>query len=305
VSEPLQTVSRSGLIDLHTHTNESDGTLSPEALVKLAGSERLSALAITDHDTFAGYEKARIPAREAGLDLVCGIELNTRLEIAGSRVRYAHVLGYFPNGDPTEAFQVWLAGQQADRRDRNRRLSLALATKGVHVSLAEVEARGKSLAGRPHFARVLVEKGYAKDADDAFRRYIGENAPTFVERQSMTSEEVIRVILDGGGIPAVAHPVRLFLPRGEIERKVFMHLKESGLLGIEVYHSEQPAALQSYYMQLAQELDLLPVGGSDFHGTAKPDISLGSGRDGNVRVPVEFLQRLRASRNGSSPLRNC
>ena len=303
MNKPLRAVPLSGLIDLHTHTNESDGTLSPEALVKLAVSERLNALAITDHDTFAGYEKASIPAREAGLDLVRGIELNTRLEVAGSRVRYAHVLGYFPGGDPTEAFQAWLADQQADRRDRNRRLSLALAAKGIHVSLAEVEARGRSLTGRPHFARVLVEKGYAKDADDAFRRYIGENAPTFVERQSMTSEEVIRIILDGGGVPAMAHPVRLFLPRGEFERKVLMRLKESGLLGLEVYHSEQPAALQSYYMQLARELDLLPVGGSDFHGTVKPDISLGSGRDGNVRVPVEFLQRLRASDNGFGPAR--
>jgi 3',5'-nucleoside bisphosphate phosphatase len=291
----------SGLIDLHSHTSESDGTLSPEDLVQLAVSAGLDALAITDHDTFEGYEKARVPAREAGLDLVRGIELNSRLAVERERVRYVHVLGYFPSGEPAEAFLKWLSSQREDRRNRNLRLSNALREKGIDVTIEEVEARGRSLAGRPHFARVLVEKGYAKNADDAFKRFIGEDAPTFIERQSLNTEEVIGFIRQGGGVPAVAHPVRLALPHDDLERRVISRLKEAGLAGLEVYHSEHSPELQSYYLRLAEELELLPVGGSDFHGAAKPDIALGSGRLGNVRVPRGFLDRMREySNNGGA-----
>jgi 3',5'-nucleoside bisphosphate phosphatase len=291
---PLQSGQKSGWIDLHSHTNESDGTLSPEELVDLAVKTRLDALAITDHDTFAGYEKAAESAKRAGLDLVRGIELNSRLETDGARVRYVHVLAYFPVGAPAETFLKWLATQREERRDRNQRLSQALRDKGIEVAVEEVEARGRSLAGRPHFARVLVEKGYAKNADDAFRRFIGEDAPTFVERQSPSPETVIRLIRESGGVPVVAHPVRLSLPHDDAERRVIERLKEAGLAGLEVFHSEHSQELQSYYLRMAHEMGLLPTGGSDFHGAAKPDIDLGSGRHGNVRVPRSFLDRMRA-----------
>jgi 3',5'-nucleoside bisphosphate phosphatase len=282
----------SGLIDLHSHTNESDGSFSPEQLIATAAAVGLDALAITDHDTFAGYEKALPFAQQSGLDLVRGIELNSRLELK-QRTRYVHVLGYFPFGDPLPAFGEWLSGQREDRRNRNRRLAENLQRKGVDVTLEEVEARGKSLAGRPHFARVLVEKGYAADADDAFEKYIGEDAPTFVERQSQTSEEVIQLVRAGGGVPVIAHPIRLGLSHDEAEREVLLRLKDAGLLGLEVYHSEHPADLQRYYARLAGELDLLPTGGSDFHGAPKPDIGLGTGRRYNVQVPRAFLDRMR------------
>ncbi len=200
-------------------------------MVQLAVSTGLDALAITDHDTFAGYEKARGLAQATGLDLVQGIELNSRLDIEGERVRYAHVLGYFPSGEPAEAFLKWLSSQREDRRNRNLRLSNALREKGIDVTIEEVEARGRSLAGRPHFARVLVEKGYAKNADDAFKRFIGEDAPTFIERQSLNTEEVIEFIRQGGGVPAIAHPVRLALPHDDSERRVISRLKEAGLVG--------------------------------------------------------------------------
>ena len=293
MTEPLPTQLKSGLIDLHSHTNESDGTLTPDELVRLALNAGLDALAITDHDTFAGYEKAEIAAKNAGLDLVRGIELNSRLEADGQRARSVHVLGYFPNGEPADSFARWLTSQRDDRRNRNLRLSNALREKGIEITIDEVEARGKSLAGRPHFARVLVEKGYAKDPDDAFRKYIGEDAPTYVERQSLSTEEVIAFIKEGGGVPAIAHPVRLSLPHDETERRILLRLRAVGLRGLEVYHSEHPPHLQSYYLRLAEELKLLPVGGSDFHGAAKPDIALGSGRNGNVRVPRDFLDQMR------------
>lgn len=278
----------SGWIDLHSHTNESDGSLTPEELVALAKQTGLDALAITDHDTFAGYEKAIPFARQAGLDLVRGIELNSKLDHHD-----VHLLAYFPSREPSHKFTDWLDNQVADRRDRNRRLADALRSRGIDITLDEVEARGRSLAGRPHFARILVEKGYAANSEDAFRRYLGEHSPTYVQRHSGSPEQVIRIIRSGDGIPVVAHPGRLSLPR-DVERELLTRFKQAGLLGLEAYHSEHPAPLQAYYFHLAQELDLLPTGGSDFHGTAKPDVRLGTGVEENIRVPREFLNRLRA-----------
>jgi len=282
-----------GTIDLHSHTNESDGTLTPAELVALAKRLGLDALAITDHDTFTGYEKALPFAREAGLDLVRGIELNSRFRLNDhSGVQYVHLLAYFPRNEPSPDFSAWLNGERDDRRNRNRRLAEALQEQGVDITLEEVEQRGRSLAGRPHFARILVEKGYAVNSEDAFTRYIGEQAPTYVERQSQDSETVIRKIRDGNGIPVVAHPVRLGLERSE-EREALLRFKAAGLLGLEIYHSEHPPVLQAHYRQLAEELALLPTGGSDFHGAVKPDIQLGTGLRGNIRVPVEFLADMR------------
>jgi hypothetical protein len=182
-----------------------------------------------------------------------------------------------------------------DRRTRNRKLAQALQDRGVDVTLEEVEARGRSLAGRPHFARILVEKGYAKNSDDAFRRYIGEEAPTYVQRESKTTEEVVRIVALGGGVPVIAHPIRIGLTNDR-EREFLMRLKQVGLLGLEVYHSEHSPERQAYYWKLAEELELLPTGGSDFHGDIKPNIELGSGFHGNVRVPHALLDSLRAVR---------
>jgi 3',5'-nucleoside bisphosphate phosphatase len=284
-----------GLIDLHSHTTESDGTLTPAELVSLAKGIGLAAIAITDHDTFAGYEKAEPAAARAGLDLLRGIELNSRLSPAiDSDQRHVHLLAYFPSGARLQKFSAWLAGEQEDRRTRNRRLVEALQKRGIEITLEEVEARGRSMAGRPHFARILVERGYAADSDDAFQRYIGETAPSYIERQTQTTEEAIEIVRAGGGIPVVAHPVRLSLPRA-IERQVLLHLKDAGLLGLEVYHSEHPLNLQAYYLRLADELKLLPTGGSDFHGGVKPGVELGTGWKHNIRVPREFLDRMRTS----------
>jgi hypothetical protein len=199
---------------------------------------------------------------------------------------------YFPNHEPSAAFQTWLAEQRAERRERNQKLVQALRDRGVEITLAEVEARGRSLAGRPHFARLLVEKGYVPNFEEAFRQYLGEEAPSYVERDSKTTEEVIQLALAGGGLPVVAHPIRIGLARA-VEHTVLERLKKAGLVGLEVVHSDHPLALQAHYQTLADELGLLPTGGSDFHGTVKPDVDLATGRAGNVRAPLGFLQRLR------------
>lgn len=293
MSEPPEP-SRTAFIDLHAHTTASDGSLSPAELVAGAQRARLAALAITDHDTFDGYEEAVPLAQAAGLDLVRGIELNSRLALEhDNRITYVHLLGYWPSHLPSGEFSAWLEREREDRRDRNSRLAGALAQRGLEITLAEVEARGRSLTGRTHFASVLVDKGYAADREDAFRRFLGETAPSYVERQSERAEQVIGRIRSSGGIPVLAHPVRLALPF-DSQRKVLERLKHAGLLGLEIYHSEHSPELQARYRQLAQDLDLLPTGGSDFHGTPKPDTELGSGVRSNLRVPREFLDRMRA-----------
>jgi 3',5'-nucleoside bisphosphate phosphatase len=282
----------SGFIDLHTHTTASDGSYTPLELLQAASAVQLDILAITDHDTFAGYDAVASVGNEFAPEIVRGIELNSTLDLDG-RSRSVHILAYWPGNEPATGFLEWLRSQQEERRDRNRRLIAALQSRGVEIQLYEVEAIGRSLTGRPHFARVLVEKGYAANGDDAFRRYLGETAPTYVERQSLTAAEVIGKIREGGGAPVIAHPIRLNVPHGDVERRVVSVLKDAGLFGLEVWHSEHSPELQSYYLQLAGELDLLPTGGSDFHGAIKRDIQLGSGRDGNVRVPTPFWEAFR------------
>lgn len=280
-----------GFADLHTHTTESDGTLTPEELARLAAKIGLDAIAVTDHDTFAGYEKVAVAAEGSGLQVVRGIELNSRLILPEGGYRSAHLLGYFPLGEPRREFAEWLEEQQRERRERNEKLAASLKMQNVDITLEEVEMRGKALTGRVHFARVLVEKGYAASVEDAFRRFLGEDAPSFVERQSYTSEETVRIIRLGGGIPVIAHPIRLSLD-GEAERRVLERLKSAGLAGLEIYHSEHPPQAQAHYRKLAEELDLLPTGGSDFHGLVKPGTELGRGVNDNLRVPRAFLDGL-------------
>jgi 3',5'-nucleoside bisphosphate phosphatase len=292
VPEPPES-SHAALVDLHAHTTASDGSLSPAELVSLAKRRGLAALAVTDHDTFDGYEQALPFARDAGLDVVRGIELNSRLKFSHRRDdRSVHLLGYWPSDQASGEFMNWLESEREYRRSRNRRLVQALQSRGIDIALEEVEARGGSLTGRVHFARVLVDKAYAQSQEDAFRRYLGEDAPSYVERQSETTENAIRRIRAAGGIPALAHPIRLSLSPDN-ERDLLLQLKDAGLLALEIYHSEHPPELQAHYRQLAEEFDLLPTGGSDFHGAPKPEIELGTGMNGNVRVPREFLDRMK------------
>jgi 3',5'-nucleoside bisphosphate phosphatase len=282
----------SAFADLHSHTNESDGSFSPRELIELAVDVGLAALAITDHDTFCGYDLAVPFARKAGLDLMRGIELNSKFRLTTGGHRYIHMLAYFPSGEPGPEFSGWLNKEAEDRRERNRQLAENLQRRGIQVTLEEVQSRGKSLAGRVHFAKILLEKGYTSSYEEAFQKYLGEGAPTYVERHSQTTELTIERIRKGNGIPVVAHPVRLSLPR-ELEEVALRQLKDAGLLGLEIYHSDHPPELQAHYRQLAKELALLPTGGSDFHGAAKPDIRLGTGYRNNIRVPLDFVEQMR------------
>jgi predicted metal-dependent phosphoesterase TrpH len=280
------------VIDLHSHTNESDGTYTPLALVELATELGLEALAISDHDTFAGFDQAVPEARSRGLDLVCGIELSTR--VPGSKVRTVHLLAYFLHQPPSKDFREWLDELIAGRRDRNRRLIASLHEQGIDIELPEVEKLGRTLTGRPHFARVLIDKGYVSSYDEAFRRYLGETAPTYVERFAPYVLEAIQRVSDAGGLPVVAHPIRLgFRDAGE-EEKFIGELRDGGLHGIEVYHSDHRPADMERYAGIARKYNLAVSGGSDFHGAVKPQISLGTGFHGNLNIPKSVLDQLRS-----------
>ncbi len=198
------------VIDLHVHTDRSDGSTAPANLVREAKTLGIKALAITDHDTLAGYDAARTTAAEEQVELICAVELSTRPESQnGKRERSVHVLGYFLNDAPSPGFRAWLESQQASRRRRNLDLIAKLQSLGVRITLEEVEVYGRTQVGRPHFAKVLLNKGYVSTVQEAFDVYLADDAQAAVEREEPSIEEGIRRIRDGGGFASLAHPVSL------------------------------------------------------------------------------------------------
>lgn len=285
------------MIDLHTHTDESDGTLGPAQLVEAAAGLGLEALGICDHDTFAGYDQAVGVAQAAGLELVCGIELSTRLRRQRqSRGKSVHVLGYFLGGPPAAEFRTWLEQLQRSRRERNARMAARLAELGLEVTLEEVEGLGRSLAGRPHFARVLLRKGYVSNLQEAFDVYLGESGKAYVEREEPGLAEGIRRILEAGGLPSLAHPLRLGKRTPEAMDKLVAEMREMGLKGIEAYHSDHGSREVEQFLSLAGRHGLAVTGGTDFHGENKPNIALGTGANGNLAIPRSVLDELLAAR---------
>jgi len=276
------------MIDLHSHTDRSDGTFTPSELVAEAVRVGLTTLAITDHDTFAGYDAAVPYATEKRLDLICGIELSTRYQ--GTSV---HLLGYFPAAPPSENLRTWLEWMLEMRRDRNIRLIAKLQSLGVDITLSEVEKVGRTLTGRPHFAQVLVAKGYATDIQNAFDKYLDESARGFVQRQEATMEEALERILESGGVPSLAHPVRVAKNNWNKLASWVEDLAGLGMRAIEVYHSDHSPENVSFYASLAERFNLGITGGSDFHGANKPSIALGTGKDNNLFVPDSVAENLR------------
>jgi len=282
------------LIDLHTHTTASDGSFEPAQLIEAAVAAKLDALSITDHDTFAGYDEARPFAEKAGLDLICGIELSTKMPQPGKpRGRSIHLLGYFPKGEPANEFQDWIRQLGESRKDRNLRLAKRLQELNIDVTIEEVEARGRNMAGRPHFAQILVEKGYVTTLQEAFDRYLDEKAEAYVDREEPMLGEGIRRINDAGGVASLAHPIRMGKRRPGEEEDAIRQMAKMGLPAIEAYHSDHTERDVERYQLIARRYELAVTGGSDFHGTNKPGVLVGSGKNGNVAVPNKVLDRLK------------
>jgi hypothetical protein len=250
---------------------------------------KLEAIAITDHDTFSGFDKAKPLAAAAGLRLVCGIELSTK--VSGANRKTVHLLAYFLNGAPASDFVLWLTRMQEARRDRNRRLSEKLRTLGMEVSLEEVEALGRNMAGRPHFAQIMLAKGYVPNYRAAFDLYLDESAPGYVDREEPSVEEAIERVRAGGGVSSLAHPIRMGQPDHPSEERLIARLGSAGLDAIEAYHSDHTDDDVERYLLLAKKYGFKVTGGSDFHGANKPGVRLGSG-DGNLAIPRSVLDAL-------------
>jgi predicted metal-dependent phosphoesterase TrpH len=274
------------LIDLHSHTNESDGSDSPPELIDIARRAQVGILAITDHDTFAGYDRGLPAARDAGIELICGIEISAKLQGHSS-----HLLGYFTRTEEMGGFREWIKGLQASRRERNVRLAARLRELGMNITIEEAEARGRALTGRPHFAQILVEKGYSPTMQRAFDDYLDESAPGYVYRNEPEFFDAVQKIRQVGGVASLAHPIRL---KCDVQT-VLPEMVESGLNAIEAYHSDHSPEDTQLYLSLARDYRLLRTGGSDFHGSTKPDVQLGTGRGGNLHVPREVVDELKAA----------
>jgi predicted metal-dependent phosphoesterase TrpH len=255
------------MIDLHLHTTASDGAFSPSELVARARTAGLTIIAITDHDTTAGACAARAPARQAGLELVPGIEIS-----AVAEGRDVHMLGYFM--DPASpVLAAFLERQRVERLRRIAEMGERLAALGCRVDVAAIldsAGSGRSV-GRPQLADALVRAGYAADRDEAFARYLEFGAPAFVPRRGAGPADVIDIVHEAGGLVSMAHP-------GVTRRDdLIPALVARGLDAIEARHSDHDEATEARYRALARELGILVTAGSDYHGdTGRRAASLGS-----------------------------
>jgi 3',5'-nucleoside bisphosphate phosphatase len=275
------------MIDLHTHTTESDGTLNPNELLQGAQRIGLEAIGITDHDTFDGYDSAATFALHQKIDLLCGIELSVRF--GGYSV---HLLGYFLDGNPSQLVRGWVKKLQETRHTRNLRLVELLCAHGLVVTVDEIYDRGGKLPGRPHFATILTAKGYASSRQEAFDRYLGETGTCYVSRDEPTLGDALKIIAAAGGVSSLAHPLRVTRQRDRLEC-VLRRMQADGLIGLEVYHSEHTCDDTTFLQSLATRLDLMVTGGSDFHGATKPNVLLGTGIAEGLNVPRWVLENLR------------
>jgi 3',5'-nucleoside bisphosphate phosphatase len=275
------------LIDLHAHTFESDGTDSPTGLLEKAAAAGLHTLAITDHDTLTAHDKAQATADSLGIRLIRGVEISTK-----ARNKSVHLLAYWFHGNAPDGFLTWLSEMLEYRRERNRQLIARLQSLGVEITLAEAEALGRTITGRVHIAKVLIAKGYVKNISEAFDNYIGEDAPGFVLMEEPQTAKAVRKVREFGGVPVLAHPIRLNMRDPQVEEDFIREQADAGLLGLEVMHSDHGERERERYLMLAERYGLAPSGGSDFHGDIKPNIHLGRGKDNNVAVPQAWLDKL-------------
>lgn len=272
-------------IDLHAHTNVSDGTLSPRALVREAAARGLAALAITDHDHVGALDEARDEARALGIDIVSGIELS--VEHDGVDV---HLLGYLFD-DRNAALLARLDALREARATRAERMVEKLAALGVPVRMDDVRAHAGAGAaiGRPHVARALIDAGHAASIQDAFDRFLSDGRPAYVPKAKLSAREAIELLHAAGGVAVIAHPVTLPEAKQESIVRAFVEL---GLDGLEVNHSKHAEEEEARFAAWAAALGLVATGGSDFHGENKADVLLGSGVGGNVRVDTRVLAAL-------------
>lgn len=279
------------MIDLHVHSNHSDGTLSPEELVTLAVNIGLSAFALTDHDTVSGIAAAKKAAEQysakgSSVTVIPGIEISAAYED-----RDIHILGLFID-EASDALSSVLEKAVYAREQRNEQMTERFQNLGIGLTLDALRTQNPdTVITRAHFAKFLIEHHYVKTQAEAFERYLGYHSPCFVPREYMAPEAAISAILQAGGIPVLAHPL-LYRLKPNVLDSLIERLKSAGLKGLEVFYSSNTSFDESIVYSLANRHNLLMTGGSDFHGSNKPNLFLGTGRNQNLNIPDRILEPL-------------
>ena len=280
-----------GNIDLHLHTTASDGVMTPSEIVNYAKNKGLQAIAITDHDTVEGLKEGLLEGERIGLEVIPGIEISAE-HSPGSM----HLLGFLIDVNHP-ILKERLEYLQRARAERNPRMAEKLNKLGINITFDEVlKVSGGGQVGRPHFAQVLIEKGYVRSFQEAFDRFLKKGAPAYVEKMRFSAEESIHFINEANGVAVLAHPNTLQLNGYSELENLILRLVKKGLRGIEAYYPEHSALEVAQYKTLAERHGLLVTGGTDYHGIEKNGLDIGVGR-GEMRLPYSIVENLKATRN--------
>jgi predicted metal-dependent phosphoesterase TrpH len=280
-------------VDLHLHTTASDGVMTPAEIVRYAKSKGLQAIAITDHDTIDGLQEGLSEGERIGFEVVPGVEISAEYS-PGSM----HLLGYF-----LDIHHSLLKGKleylQRARAERNPKIVENLNRLGVRITYDEVvKASGGGQVGRPHFAQVLLEKGYVRNIQEAFERFLKKGAPAYVDKVRFKPKEAISFIRQAGGVAVLAHPKTLGMNGSLAVEKVVLGLIEERLTGIEVFYPEHSPLEVGLLKVLAERYGLLMTGGTDYHGIEKEALDIGVGR-GEMKIPYSLVEAMKAARRRS------
>ncbi len=278
-------------VDLHLHTQASDGTLSPTQLVNLCAERGLKVIAISDHDSTEGLSEAYTAVQEhPGVEIIPAIELSA--DVPGSEI---HILGYFIDMSDS-AFQQTLKRFREGRYERGRLMVEKLIELGYSITWERVQEIADDAAiGRPHIASAVVEAGYFKYSKDVFDSLIGRNGPAYVERAKLTPEDAVAMLRENGAVPVMAHPTYSAVKsdRGDVQslEETLARLQARGLEGVEVFYGDYTREQVAYLKGIADNLGLIPCGGSDYHCSGNP----GEPEPGSVGPPMQTVTRLRES----------
>ena len=273
------------MIDLHTHSNCSDGSMTPRELILHAKKSGLSYIALTDHDTTEGLWQAMQTGDEVGIHVISGLEISTEAE---SQV---HILGYCIDPD-SAVLQAAFEKHQLERKENFEKYLIRLAQYGFPMTREEVLAHAPSgHVGRAHYARVMMDKGYVSSVKEAFDLYLGIGMPCYIKREVMDPVQAIECVHAAGGVAFFAHPHQTKLPDDQLFA-LMKRLKDAGLDGIEGYYPEYTPEMGEKFRSWAKELDLMLSGGSDFHDKMKPHIQIGTGINGNLYVSDDIAKAI-------------
>lgn len=275
-------------VDLHSHSTASDGSEKPAALIGQAIEIGLTALALTDHDTQDGVSDAMAAAQSTDLELIPGTELSLEYDAGGMHLV---VLWLEPGSGP---LQNRLAELRLGRDQRNEAMAQRLSELGMPLTAEEIlEEGGSGSIGRPHIAAIMMRKGYVATIEEAFELWLTSGKPAYIGRPRLSPEEAIQLARASGGVPILAHPHTLGINRAHEMSDLLNRLIPAGLIGLEAFCAGYRRHEREGYADLARRFGLVPAGGSDFHGTYKPGLSLGTGY-GDLVVPDSLVNELRS-----------